>query len=347
MTNMILSIQFDQIAWLIAIPALLVIIAIVLWKKPLLLDLWSQQAGHKSLNTYYLPFADLIQLQQLQKQPSKLSLFLNQYLKYGIFLSLIFLSLSQPYLSGEKLPEPPKHRDIIFIVDTSVSMSLKDYQVNSQRIDRMSMLKNVLSHFIENLKGNRIGITVFSENTYTLSPLTTDYKLLKTQIQRLESAVLTGRTSNPSGALLYTAKQYQASKDKPALVMVTDIDRPDRKIDPRSAATYLAQQGYHLHTIGIGAGSSKGKDSDISSLIYQPANFQLLEEMALAGKGKFNWAKDIKSLNAALTNIQHSELRYTEIKPEYIKNPLYMWPLLTALCWFSCWQLLALFKARK
>lgn len=347
MANIISAIFFEHASWLMAIPAVITVLAIVLWKNPLYLDSWHQQSKNSTKNTYYLPVAALLSTHiHEQKQTSKTFQFISQFTKYGLFLLLTLIAFAQPYQLGQKIPEPPQHRDIVFLVDTSVTMSLKDYQLNDQRIERMSMLKSVLSHFIEKLKGNRIGITVFSENTYTLVPLTTDYALLRAQLQRLESAVLTGRTSNPSNALLSTARQYQNSKEKPALVMLTDIDRPDRQIDPRAAATYLSQHGFHLHTIGIGAGSQIAKDKEISSLIYQPANFQLLEDIALAGQGKFFWAKDIASLNTALQHIQSAELRIIDIEPEYIKEPLYMWFVIAALSWLSFWQLLPLFRTQ-
>ena len=127
--------------------------------------------------------------------------------------------------------------------------------------------------------------------------------------------------------------------------MLTDINRPDRKIDPRIAASYLSQQGFHLHVIGIGAGSQQAEDTDnISGLIYQPANFLLLEEIANSGKGQFFWAKDISSLNSALKNIHQTEKRIIDVQPEYIKQPLYMWFAGLALAWISIWQLLPLMR---
>ena len=342
MIELINSIQFEQAQWLVGIPIISVVLAILLWKNPLLLSAWQQSSETGRKNTYYLPTAHLLSADSQQFRSSmKLAAF-GQYLKYLLFFACILFALSQPYQKGQQLPEPPIHHDIVFLVDTSITMSLKDYQHNGLRIERMTMLKNVLKHFIENLDGSRIGINVFSERVYTLAPLTTDYSLLNIQLKRLESAVLTGRTSNPSQALLYTAKHYQSNVIKPALILLTDINRPDRKIDPRVAAQYMAQQGYHLHIVGIGAGSKEAQDEDITSLIYQPANFQLLEEMANAGNGKFFWAKNISSLNTALSEIRKSEKRVIDVKPEFIKQHLYMWFVLAALAWVSFWQLLPL-----
>jgi Ca-activated chloride channel family protein len=339
------NIQFEQAQWLAAIPVVAIFLALVMWINPALLTTWQQSSQTGRKNTYYLPVSRLIAKTSQQAKPATMKFTLpSQYLKYLLFFTMMLLALAQPYQQGQKLPEPPVHHDIVFLVDTSVTMSLKDYQYNNQRIERMAMLKNVLKHFIKKLDGSRIGINVYSEQVYTLAPLTTDYALLNTQLQRLESAVLTGRTSNPSQALLYTAKQHQKNPEKPALVLLTDINRPHRKIDPRVAAKYLAQQGFHLHIIGIGAGSQQAQDEDISSLIYQPANFQLLEAMTNAGKGNFFWVKSISSLNSALANIQKAEKRIVDVQPEYIKQPLYMWFVIFALGWVSFWQLLPLMR---
>lgn len=346
MSEVFAIIQFEQPQWLAFIPTIAVLLAVLLWKNPLLLKKWQQTTESGRKNTYYFPNSAILEDVKLdKKKSSKHIVFFSQYIKYLILLSLAAIALSQPYQKGQKLPNPPSYHDIVFLVDSSVTMSLMDYQLNGQRIERMAMLKNVLDHFITSLDGSRIGINVFSERVYTLAPLTTDYELLGVQLNRLESAVLTGRTSNPSQAMLYTAKQYQESAKKPALVMLTDINRPDRKIDPRTAASYLAQQGFHLHIIGIGAGSKQAENTDdVSSLIYQPANFRLLEEIASSGKGQFYWAKDITNLNTALKNIQQAEKRIVSVQSEYIKQPLYMWFVGIALAWISFWQLAPLIR---
>lgn len=346
MGNFISTILFEQSIWLMAIPVVMIIFALLLWKNPLFLASWQQQSKTDSKNTYYLPTAEILEKHIDKKQVSKTTRFFSQYIKYILFFTLILVALAQPYQKGQKLPEPPRYHDIVFLVDASITMSLKDYQIDNKRIARMTIVKNVLSHFIEKLQGSRIGITAFSEHAYTLSPLTADYALLKTQLHRLEPAVLTGRTSNPSKALLYTAKQYQNSKKKPVLVMLTDIDRPDRQIDPRATASYLSQQGFHLHTIGIGAGSQAAKEDDVTSLIYQPANFQLLEQIASVANGQFFWAKTIASLNLALESIQEAETRIVDIQPEYVKEPLYMWLVISALSWLSFWQIVPLFRSK-
>lgn len=270
--------------------------------------------------------------QQLRKDSNRPAL---RWLSYSLFLLLLHVSLAHPYRLGKQLPNPPAYRDTIFIVDTSISMLLKDYLVEDERVDRMTMMKSVLTLFINQLKGNRIGVIAFSEQAYTLVPLTTDYALLKTMVRRLKPAVLTGRTSHPGKALLYTLQQLQQttalSPQKPVLVMISDVNRPDREFDPRTVAKYIHQQGYRIHTIGIGASTYKAGKSKYSGLIFHPANFSILEAIAENGQGKFYWADNARSLQAAMQAIQSNERRKVEIEPRFIQRPLYHWPLLLSL----------------
>lgn len=343
-------IHFLEPSWLWWLAASLTLLILIVWYWPQRLLPWHSLLQSLTRQTYRHPH--LHRLQQLTlpgAHQAQTRQRLQQLLCYGIFIVLIHLCLAQPYRVGQQIPEPPQQRDIVFLVDTSVSMLLRDYLIQQQRTDRMTMLKNVLSHFIKNLAGNRIAIITFSEQAYTFVPLTTDYALLQYQLRRLEPAVLTGRTSNISKALLYTLQQYDAitsSNEKPVFVLITDIHRPDRDIDPRAAAQLLATKGYRLHAIAIGAASYSAEEKDAHSLIYHPTNILLMQQIAEAGHGQFFWAKRSEDLNQALASIQQAELRKIESLPEFIHLPLYMWPLLCALIWLTLWQVLPLLGRR-
>ncbi|MBD3671813.1 MAG: VWA domain-containing protein [Gammaproteobacteria bacterium] len=275
---------------------------------------------------------------------------MRRYAAYSVVLLCVLASLAQPYRQGQRLPEPNPYREVVFILDTSVSMVLKDYVVEGQRVDRMTMLKSVMHHLARELKGNRLGVVVFSESAYTLVPLTDDYDLMRQMVERLQPAVLTGRTSQVSHALLHTGTQFSNADDKqgklPLLVLISDIQRPYRDIDPRSVAEHLREQGFTLHTIAIGAGSEAAAEKGARGLIYQAVNFPLLEEMATRGGGRFFRARDADSLQQAVWTIQQSEKREVSSTPRYEKQPLYHWPLLMGLVWIVCLQLVRLVVRR-
>ena len=333
--------------WIQSIPVSLILLAVVIKFFPSHLLSMSTLFTKLSRIRYRHPLVHLfIQKQTINEHVKPRWQRIKTYIAYAMLLILTQLSLSQPYQYGEKLPTPPEYRDIVFLVDTSVSMMLRDYLVDGRRTDRITMLKGVLSYFIDNLHGNRIELIAFSEQPYTYVPLTNDYALLNYQLQRLQPAVLTGRTSNPSKAMLYAAQRHQNEQttEKPVFVLLTDITRPDRAIDPRAAASHIASLGYRLHCIAIGAGSYAAEDSRFGSLVYHPTNFQLLETMAKNGQGKFYWASNTSVLGETLQLIQNTETRAVLDEPEYIIIPLYHWPLLMVLIHIFIWQLTGFFR---
>lgn len=325
------SIQFTQPAWLYAYSfiALLIISLSTLSTNNLLQQLHFKP-NYK--HTYQQKIKEIVLSQKtgLKNKP--------KFVRKAIYLSIIgllFLSLAGPYKIGEKLPTPPDNRDIMFIVDNQVSMVLKDYFIDSKRVERLTMVKSVLLNFTNKLSGNRISIVTFSENAYTLVPFTTDNNLIKKMIPRIE-ATLTGRTSNPQKALLYSLnylhnmKKPDSRTAKPILVLITDILRPPRKIDPNIIANYIGDKGYKLFVIAIGAGSYKKEDVENSTLIYHPASFERLRKIAQAAKGDFYWAKNTDALNNIISDILQTKKSKISIKPEFVKTPLFQWPLMFA-----------------
>lgn len=262
----------------------------------------------------------------------------------SLVLLLVAASLAGPYSHGQRLPDPVPYREVVFIIDTSISMGLRDYRLGQERVDRMTMLKNVMDYFIQQLHGNRIGIITFSEAAYAYVPLSNDYALLTQQIQRLQAAQLTGRTSDVSQGLMYTYHYLQSEglateEHKPALVLLSDVQHASRDVAPQAVAAHLRQQGYTLHTIAIGAGERQAGEQLGMGLIYEPVNFPLLEAIAHAGGGQFFIANSSDSLKQAVLQIQESEQRSVAQAPRYRTLPLYHWPLLCLLGLIMTWQL--------
>lgn len=160
----------------------------------------------------------------------------------------LVVSLAEPVLIGERLPDPPQERDIIFIVDTSISMTLKDYVLEGRRIDRMTLLKAVLDKFIQQLPGERVGIIVFGDAAYTLVPLTNDHDLLRRMLARVQ-ATMVGRYNNMGEAIALAVKQTYQHKEENrhrVLVLLTDADKPTGTITPQTAADLAFDEGLPL-----------------------------------------------------------------------------------------------------
>ena len=266
-------------------------------------------------------------------------------------LILLVLALAQPIQVGEKLPDPPQERDIIFIVDTSVSMILRDYILNGERIDRMSLLKGVLDNFIHKLKGERMSIIVFGDHAYTLVPLTSDESLLRKMLSRVQATMVGRFNAIGEGialAVKQAAKNESNSTRKRVLVLLTDADQPTGSINPITAAQLAKDAKLPLYTIAIGATTLAAEEQRQGGLLYSPVDLGLIQQLSSITGAKNYQAGNPNALNNAIQAISLHETNKQKNKPQYFREPLYYWLLIVALIIFSLQQLVpALPKIRK
>ena len=97
-------------------------------------------------------------------------------------LSVIFIiiSLGRPQKSNEKVEKWSEGIDIMLVVDISESMQIEDFKPN-----RLESAKNVAKEFINGRFQDRIGLVVFSGESYSRCPLTTDYILLNEYVDEI------------------------------------------------------------------------------------------------------------------------------------------------------------------
>ncbi len=262
---------------------------------------------------------------------------------YAIVVGLIITALAQPARIGERLPDPPQARDIVFLVDTSVSMILRDYVLNGQRVERMSMLKGVLDRFVPELEGNRVSVIVFGESTYTYVPFTFDLNLVRRMLSRIE-VTMAGRFNALGDAMALAIKQAEASPAKQRILVVfADTYRSTGVIAPEAAAALAAEAKIPIYTVAIGASSFAADEQREIGLLYDPVNLQLLKEIADTTHAHMYRAGDAGSLQQAIHDIGLHEKIKREVKPQYYHEPLYFWPLglaMVLLLWVQALSLL-------
>lgn len=248
-----------------------------------------------------------------------------------VALALLVLALAQPVRLGERLPEPPRQRDIVFIVDTSVGMLLRDYTLADERLSRMDMLKRLLDELVQGLAGDRLGIVVFGETAHTLVPLTVDHALVRRQLARLESG-LAGRFKAIGAAVaqaVQAARRVQGGERR-LLVLLTDGQQPTGAIAPLAAAQLAADEGLALYTVAIGATSYAAAEEGEGNLIYHPADLELLRAMAAQTGARAYHADGSAALAEAIRDITARPAASDDRPPRHRHIPLYPWPLLLA-----------------
>ncbi|NWG87951.1 MAG: VWA domain-containing protein [Hydrogenophilaceae bacterium] len=167
--------------------------------------------------------------------------------------ALIVVALSQPREVGRWLTPPPEGRDIVLVIDTSQTMSLDDFQLDGRKVERLTVLKEVLGRFIEGRPADRFGIIAFGSTAATLTPPTFDRGYVLAQLERLQVG-MAGDNTALGDALGLALKQLQPQKLRPALILVSD-DAPSNSGDmtPAEALAVARQLGVAIHTVQIGS----------------------------------------------------------------------------------------------
>ncbi|MGB1110243.1 MAG: vWA domain-containing protein [Gammaproteobacteria bacterium] len=248
----------------------------------------------------------------------------------GLALALICIAMAQPYRQGAALVSEAESEpvDAWLLVSTSVSMVLKDYQIDGRPVDRMSMVRQSLERFAEGYKGRRIGLSILGHPPAIWLPPTQDRQLLLHHLKGLQST-LGGRYSALGDALVQLAEaQRKASDDAERIVIVfTDAGLEVGEFSPEQGFQQARDAGLTVYCIAFG-GTALKADSQSGGLLYQPADIAALEKLARISNGRVFHATDAAVVDDALDSIQAKHRRPVEPPPElHLRTPYYPLPL--------------------
>jgi Ca-activated chloride channel homolog len=238
----------------------------------------------------------------------------RHWLRSGVLvlaLACLLLAFANPRI-GTKFEEVTRSGiDLMVAIDVSASMLAEDLKPN-----RMAAAKRELTELIENLKGDRVGIIVFSGDAYTQLPLTTDYSaaVMLTDIIDVGSAP---RPGTAIGSAIERAMESFANEDRKnedagkddskyrAMIVITDGE--NHEDDPIAAAKEAASKGIVIHTIGMGSpegapiplGAEGGvggfKSDNEGRTVVSKLNETALREIAAATGGTYTRASNARN----------------------------------------------------
>jgi len=173
---------------------------------------------------------------------------LLQALAFGLFIA----AAAQPREPGPWIQPPPLGRDIALVVDTSLTMSLEDFQRDGRGVSRMAVLKQVLADFVGRREADRFSLAVFGSEAARLTPPTFDREHVQAQLHRLQVGVL-GDNTALGDALGLALQPLQHGRLRPAVVLVSDGEPSNAgDLSPAEAAAVARQLGVAIHTLQVG-----------------------------------------------------------------------------------------------
>jgi Ca-activated chloride channel family protein len=141
--------------------------------------------------------------------------------------------------------------DIVLVLDISGSMLAEDLTPN-----RLVAAKQVAEEFIDGRANDRIGLVIFSAESFTQCPLTTDYAVLKNLLQEVRNGMIPDGTAIGL-AIANGVNRLKDSKAKSrVMILLTDGVNNRGEIDPITAARIASTYGVKVYTVGVGAQGS-------------------------------------------------------------------------------------------
>ncbi len=232
-------------------------------------------------------------------------------------LSCLIIALARPQKRNDEQRTEGEGIDIVLCMDVSGSMGSKDILPS-----RMEVAKEVAEEFVRSRPVDRIGLVIFSGESFTQCPVTTDRNTLITQIQSLESRkYLVDGTVIGEGLSTAVDRLTKSQSKSKVIILLTDgkEDPPEtRLIDPLTALEIAKSKQVKVYTIGMSAAPVaaieitdplKRKKNPMADLPDE----ELLQKIANETGGKYFRARDKNGLKNIYNQIDQLEKSKVEI----------------------------------
>jgi Ca-activated chloride channel family protein len=162
-------------------------------------------------------------------------------------IALVIVGLARPQTASQGENIYTEGIDIALLLDISGSMLAEDFQPN-----RIQAAKEVAQNFVDGRKNDRIGLVIFSGQSFTQCPMTLDYRVLKNLLRQVKPGMVEDGTAIGM-AIAQGVNRLKDSKAKSkVMILLTDGVNNRGEIDPLTAAQIAQTFGIRIYTVGVG-----------------------------------------------------------------------------------------------
>ncbi len=265
--------------WLLALPALWALVA------------WLARQHRQRGNWSHFIDADLLNALKLDSLPGNKAAgaSLRPWPWLTLAWTLAVLALAGPSWQHDNTSAFRAPAAWVLVLDLSPSMAAADLAPN-----RVTRARYVVDDILSAARDARVGMVAFSDEPYTVAPLTQDVATVRTLMPVLAPDMMPSPGDHLAPALEHAQKLLSASgaRDKRIVVLSDGFDDPAAAL--RSAAA-LKQQGITLSVVGVGtSGGAPVRNADgrfAQDGQGQPQmarlDSELLQQLAGAGGGHY------------------------------------------------------------
>ena len=233
------------------------------------------------------------------------------YLLQILSICLIIISLARPQTTKSWEESKTDGIDIIIAMDISGSMLAQDLKPN-----RLDASKRIAIDFISKRQNDRIGLVVFSGESFTQCPLTTDYNTLINLFNDLEYGMVDDGTAIGDGLGNAINRLINSNAKSKIVILLTDGENTKGKISPITAADIAASDSINIKVYTIGVGTKGMARSPVAidvngRFVYDYVEVKIdektLKEIANKTGGEYFRATNNESLEGIYNTINKLE----------------------------------------
>ena len=194
-----------------------------------------------------LTFSSVQQLRDMQGSP-------RVYLRHLLFafrmiiIALLVIIIARPQSTDYWEDVSTEGIDIILAMDISSSMLARDFKP-----DRLEAAKNVATEFISGRPYDRMGLVIFSGESFTQCPLTTDHAVMINLMREMQSGMIEDGTAIGLGLATAVNRIKDSEAKSKVIILLTDGVNNRGEIAPVTAAEIAKTLGVRVYTIGVGS----------------------------------------------------------------------------------------------
>src|SRR5882757_661829 len=250
---------------------------------------------------------------------------------------LMIVGLARPQRAHSRTEVSANGIDIVLGLDVSGSMQALDFLIDHQRVNRIEVVKSVVSKFIDERSDDRIGLIAFAGAPYLVSPITLDHDWLQQNLERVAVGSVEDGTAIGSAIAAGVNRLRLTPAKSKVIILLTDGVNNSGKISPLAAAEAAKAMGVKIYTIGVGVrGDAPFPVRDQAGnarliTIKVDVDEKTLQAVAEETGGKFYRATDTDSLQKIYEQINRFEKTAQTVQKFERTEELYPWALIPSL----------------
>ena len=247
-----------------------------------------------------------------------------------VAIAALIVALARPQTHDSERSSKVEGTDIVLCLDISSSMLATDLAPT-----RFQAAKDVARKFVSARPDDNIGLVVFSGESLSLMPLTSDKSAVINAISNVDMGALNDGTAIGDGLSSAINRLVSGKAKSKSIILLTDGTNNAGDVAPSTAARIAKQKGIKIYTIGVGTnGSIQITDpyGFSTTTMETKIDEQALKSIADLTKGKYFRATDSKMLADIFSEIDSLEKTSLDVsKFTYTEENFMPWILL-ALC---------------